>query len=97
MKGESKKVACLAGVSNLVTALKLEQAHYAGYKKGVTLLWGLASRLADVLLARHAGKEQVTRPLERPCQGKILSSELANAIAAKCLKINVKVIIRRRN
>ena len=66
MKGESKKVACLASVSNLVTAWKLEQVHYAGSKKGVTLLWDLASH-PDVLLARHAGKEHMTRSLERPC------------------------------
>ena len=65
MKGELKKVACLAGVSNLVTVWKLEQAHYAGYKKGVTLLWGLVSH-PDVLWARHAGKEHMTGLLERP-------------------------------
>ena len=59
MKGESKKVACLASVSNLVTARKMEQEQNNG-RRG-TLLWGLASH-ADVRLARHAGKERVTKP-----------------------------------
>ena len=60
MKGESKKVACLARVSNLVTARKMEPKSKNNGRRG-TLLWGLASH-ADVRLARHAGKERVTKP-----------------------------------